>query len=211
MKLILLGPPGSGKGTIAEHICKKLNIPSISTGKILRQAIKNNTKLGEHAKLYMDSGELVPDPIVVALISERINMPDCLNGFILDGFPRTIMQAKALKKICNIDIALNLIAKDKDIEKRMIGRLSCPKCGSTYHIKNIPPLVEGICNKCKSILVKRNDDNPNIVRDRLKTYHNKTQPLVNYYQNQGILCSINAVESIENVVKSTFIALGVQY
>ena len=178
MKLILLGPPGAGKGTQAEILCKKLNIPTISTGNILRAAVKNGTPVGLKAKEYMDAGKLVPDEVIIGVISERLAEADCQKGFILDGVPRTIPQAEALEKAgITFDAVVSLEISDDEIVDRMGGRRVCASCGAPYHVKNLPPKVEGVCDACGGKLEARADDKPEVVRDRLKVYHKETAPL----------------------------------
>ncbi len=200
MNLILLGPPGAGKGTLAGNLSKRLSIPTISTGNILREAIKNNTELGKNAKSFMDAGKLVPDEVVIGMIKERFARPDCQQGFILDGFPRTIDQAEALDAICDIDIALGLEVDDKIIEERMTGRRSCVSCGATYHIVNNPPKKQDVCDDCSAELTIRSDDKAEVVIDRLKTYHTVTKPLVAYYRGQRKFRKIIAETTIEHVM-----------
>ena len=198
MKLILLGAPGAGKGTQAEILCDKLHIPTISTGNILRAAVKDGTPMGLKAKSYMDAGALVPDEVIVAIVKERLAQPDCAGGFILDGMPRTIVQADALEKMgVEIDKALNILADEDLIIDRMAGRRVCAKCGASYHIKNKPSAKEGVCDRCGGELVIRKDDQPETVRDRLKAYHEQTEPLVGYYRERGKLVDIPDQGSIE--------------
>lgn len=198
MKLILLGAPGAGKGTQAEILCDELHIPTISTGNILRAAVKDGTPMGLKAKSYMDAGALVPDDVIVGIVKERLAQPDCANGFILDGMPRTIVQAEALEKMgVEIDKALNIQADENLIIERMSGRRVCAKCGASYHIKNKPSAKEGICDRCGGELVIRKDDQPETVRDRLKAYHEQTEPLVGYYRERGKLIDIPDQGSIE--------------
>ena len=198
MKLILLGAPGAGKGTQAEILCDKLGLPTISTGNILRAAVKDGTTMGLKAKSFMDAGALVPDDVIVGIVKERLAQPDCANGFILDGMPRTIVQAEALEKMgVEIDKALNILADESLIIERMSGRRVCAKCGASYHIKNKPSAKEGICDRCGGELVIRKDDQPETVRDRLKAYHEQTEPLVGYYRERGKLIDIPDQGSIE--------------
>ena len=198
MKLILLGAPGAGKGTQAEILCDKLHIPTISTGNILRAAVKDGTPMGLKAKSFMDAGALVPDDVIVGIVQERLAPPACANGFILVGMPRTIVQAEALEKMgVEIDKALNILADESLIIERMSGRRVCAKCGASYHIKNKPSAKEGICDRCGGELVIRKDDQPETVRDRLKAYHEQTEPLVGYYRERGKLIDIPDQGSIE--------------
>ncbi len=196
MKIVMLGAPGAGKGTQAKRIAEKYSIPHISTGDIFRANIKNNTELGLKAKSYMDQGMLVPDELTLDLIMDRFKDEDCKNGYVLDGFPRTIPQAEALTKALQekndkLDYAINVEVKDEEIITRMSGRRACLSCGGTYHIVNIPPKVEGICDKCGAELVQRADDKPETVKKRLEVYHELTQPLIEYYDNEGILKEVN--------------------
>ena len=198
MKLILLGAPGAGKGTQAEVISEKYNIPTISTGNIIRAAIKNGTQMGLKAKAYIDSGRLVPDDVVIGIIKERLAEDDCQNGFILDGFPRTIPQAEALDSMnVSIDAALSLEVSDREIVKRMSGRRVCEKCGASYHTEYKKPKTEGICDGCGAPLIIRKDDEPDTVLDRLDIYHKQTEPIVKHYEAQGILKVIECEDTIE--------------
>lgn len=192
MMLILLGAPGAGKGTQAEQICQRLHIPAISTGNILREALKSGTELGLKAKSFMDAGNLVPDDVVIDMLKERISEPDCKDGFILDGFPRTIPQAEALDAMgVSIDRVIDIEVPDEKIVTRMSGRRVCEKCGASYHLVYNPPKVEGVCDKCAGALVQRRDDNAETVRDRLTVYHNQTEPLKSYYAAQGKLFQVD--------------------
>lgn len=192
MMLILLGAPGAGKGTQAEQICQRLHIPAISTGNILREALKSGTELGLKAKSFMDAGNLVPDDVVIDMLKERISEPDCNDGFILDGFPRTIPQAEALDAMgVSIDRVIDIEVPDEKIVTRMSGRRVCEKCGASYHLVYNPPKVEGVCDKCAGALVQRKDDNAETVRDRLTVYHNQTEPLKSYYAAQGKLFQVD--------------------
>ncbi len=208
MKLILLGAPGAGKGTQAEFISEKYNIPTISTGNIIRAALKNATEMGLVAKSYIDAGELVPDDVVIGIVKERLSEDDCQNGFILDGFPRTIPQAQALDEMdFGVDTVLSLEVSDSEIVKRMSGRRVCEKCGQSYHVLFKKPLVEDTCNACGGKLVIRNDDKPETVQNRLNVYHEQTEPLKDYYQNKGILISVDGKSTVEATTKSVFEAL----
>ncbi len=210
MKLILLGAPGAGKGTQAELICNKLNIPTISTGNIIREAMKNGTDMGIKAKSYVDAGGLVPDEVVIGIINERLSKDDCKNGFILDGFPRTIPQAEALTKMgIEIDHVLSIEVKDEDIIRRMSGRRVCPDCGASYHIEYKKPVVEGVCNVCGAELIIRKDDKPETVLDRLRVYHETTEPLKDYYSNKGLLLTVEGQEELSDTTALTFKALGI--
>ena len=210
MNLILLGAPGAGKGTLAAILIEKMGVPSISTGNILREAIKNGTERGKQAKAFMDEGKLVPDGLVIGLLEERIAQPDCAKGYILDGFPRTIPQAEALDKIAKIDCALSLEVPDDVITQRMSGRRVCLKCGATYHIENFPPKAEGVCDACGDALVIRADDKPEVVQSRLATYHETTEPLIGYYGEQGKLKSIDGTKGIDNTIAFAAEALGIE-
>ncbi|MBQ1597036.1 MAG: adenylate kinase [Lachnospiraceae bacterium] len=207
MKLIMLGAPGAGKGTQAKQIAKAYSIPHISTGDIFRANIKNNTELGQKAKTYMDAGQLVPDELTCDLVMDRIHQDDCANGFVLDGFPRTIPQAEALTKALEadgqkMDYAIDVDVPDENIVNRMGGRRACLNCGATYHVVSIPPKKEGICDACGSELVLREDDKPETVQERLRVYHEQTQPLIAYYKEQGILRSVDGTVPMEEVFAS---------
>ncbi len=204
MKLVLLGAPGAGKGTQAKRIAENYNIPHISTGDIFRENIKNNTELGQKAKAYMDQGLLVPDELVLELIMERFKAPDCKNGYVLDGFPRTIPQAKALdealeKNNDRIEYAINVDVDDDVIINRMSGRRACLNCGRTYHVKTLRPKVEDTCDYCNSKLVLRDDDKPETVKKRLDVYHEQTQPLLDYYNEKGILHNVDGTGEIDRI------------
>lgn len=208
MNLILLGAPGAGKGTLASYLIEKMGIPSISTGNILREAIKNNTPLGQQAKDYMDAGQLVPDDLVINLLEERIAKRDCRSGFILDGFPRTIPQAEALDKVAKIDCAMLIDVPYETIEKRMTGRRVCLRCGATYHVEANPPRIAGVCDICGDKLVIRSDDQPEVVKRRHETYRAQTEPLVGYYEKQGKLKRIDGTQGIRETEKFAVEALG---
>ena len=198
MKLILLGAPGAGKGTQAEIISKKLNIPTISTGNILRAAVKNGTPVGLKAKEYMDAGKLVPDEVIIGVITERLAEADCKDGFILDGVPRTIAQAEALESAgIQFDHVISLEVSDEEVEQRMTGRRTCLACGATYHVVANPPKKEGICDQCGKELTIRKDDKPETVKARLATYHKETEPLKDFYAQRGVLKSIQNQPTIE--------------
>lgn len=208
MKLILLGAPGAGKGTQAEVICQKNNIPTISTGNILREALKSGTEMGLKAKTYMESGKLVPDEILIGIIKDRLSQDDCKNGFILDGFPRTIPQAEALDTMgVEIDAVLDIEVADEDIVTRMSGRRVCEKCGSSYHLLYKKPEKEGICTNCGGTLVQRKDDHPDTVKDRLRVYHEQTEPLKDYYEKQGKLKIVEGQEEVADTTALTLKAL----
>lgn len=204
MRLIMLGAPGAGKGTQAANLAKELNIPHISTGDIFRANIKNGTELGKKAKSYMDAGKLVPDELVCDLVAERIAKDDCKEGYILDGFPRTIPQAEALDKAVlalgtKIDYAVNIDVPDEAIITRMGGRRACLNCGATYHVQYNPPKKEGICDTCGHPLVLRDDDKPETVQTRLNVYHEQTQPLIDYYEKKNILVTVDGTQSMDKV------------
>ena len=209
MKIILLGAPGAGKGTQAEIISKKLGIPTISTGNILRAAVKAGTPIGLEAKSYMDAGKLVPDEVIIGIIQERLAEPDCAKGFILDGVPRTIAQAQALDAHgIHFDAVLSLEIDDSVIEARMTGRRTCHTCGATYHIQAAPPKQEGVCDKCGGELEQRKDDQPETVKHRLEVYHNETEPLKDYYQAHGVLMSVPDLGGIEETNDKIMELLG---
>jgi len=210
MKLILLGAPGAGKGTQAELICDKLNIPTISTGNIIREAMKNGTEMGVKAKSFVDAGNLVPDEVVIGIIKERLMEKDCENGFILDGFPRTIPQAEALDKMgAEIDTVLSIEVADEKIVKRMSGRRVCEKCGASYHIEYKKSKIEGVCDACDGKLVCRKDDAPETVLDRLNVYHEQTEPLKDYYAKTGKLKTVEGQEELSDTTALVFKALGI--
>lgn len=210
MKMILLGAPGAGKGTQADFIKEKLGIPSISTGNLLRAAIAAESELGRKAAAFMESGNLVPDELVLDLVKERIGQPDCANGMIFDGFPRTVEQADALSKMVDIDMALLLDVPDEVIVNRMSGRRTCPNCQTTYHVVSAPPKVEGVCDKCGAKLGIRKDDKPEVVRERLAVYHSKTEPIVEYYRNKGVLKVVDGQASLEQTRALVAEAIGVE-
>lgn len=207
MKIIMLGAPGAGKGTQAKKIADKYGIPHISTGDIFRANIKGGTELGRKAKSYMDAGQLVPDELVCDLVADRISQSDCEKGFILDGFPRTIPQAEALSEALDkmgltLSAAVNVDVPDDNIIRRMGGRRACLKCGATYHIEHLKPAVEGICDKCGSELVLRDDDKPETVKTRLNVYHEQTQPLIDYYEKAGLLRTVDGTVSADAVFEA---------
>lgn len=213
MKIIMLGAPGAGKGTQAKKVAKKYNIPHISTGDIFRANIKEGTELGRRAKEYMDKGELVPDDITIGMLLDRIHKADCKDGFVLDGFPRTIPQAKSLSEALSklnekIDYAINIDVPDDSIITRMSGRRACLSCGSTYHIKYSAPKKENICDNCGSELVIRDDDKPETVKKRLDVYHKQTQPLIDYYDNENILANVDGTKDMEEVFLDIVAVLG---
>ena len=209
MNLILLGAPGAGKGTQAEIVCDKLGIPAISTGNILREAVKNGTEMGLKAKSFMDSGALVPDDVIIGIIKERLAQPDCEKGFILDGVPRTLKQAEALEKAgVKIDHVVSIEVSDSEIEGRMTGRRVCPKCGMSFHIVANPPKTEGRCDLCGAELIIRKDDAPETVRHRLEVYHASTEVLKDFYGKLGRLHLINGSQSIEGANEDILKAIG---
>ena len=208
MKLILLGAPGAGKGTQAEIIAEKYNIPTISTGNIIRAALKNGTEMGLKAKSYIDAGNLVPDDVVIGIIKERLAEDECQNGYILDGFPRTIPQAEALDNLgFGIDAALSIEVADSEIVKRMSGRRVCEKCGASYHTEYKKPAKEGVCNLCEGNLVIRKDDEPETVMNRLNVYHEQTEPLKDYYKNCGKLLMVEGQDKVEDTTRLVLAAL----
>ena len=207
MKIIMLGAPGAGKGTQAKMIAKEYGIPHVSTGDIFRANIKEGTELGKEAKGYMDKGLLVPDELTVKILLDRVAQDDCKNGYVRDGFPRTIPQADVLDKELTklgdkVDFAINVDVPDENIVRRMSGRRACLKCGATYHIEHIPPKKEGICDTCGSELVQRDDDKPETVLNRLKVYHDQTQPLIEYYEGKNILKTVDGTKDMQEVFNS---------
>lgn len=209
MNLILLGAPGAGKGTQAELLVQKLSIPAISTGNMLREAMANGTELGKKAKQYMDEGSLVPDELILGIVADRVAQPDCRNGFILDGVPRTLAQAEALEaKGIQIDHVVSIEVDDKDIEARMTGRRVCAKCGASYHVVANPPRVEGVCDQCGGELIIRKDDKPETVRHRLEVYHASTEVLKDFYSKLGRLRTINGSQSIQGANADILKAIG---
>ena len=209
MNLILLGAPGAGKGTQAEIICAKLNIPSISTGNILRAAVKEGTEMGLKAKSFMDAGALVPDEVIIGIINDRLQEPDCANGYILDGVPRTIPQAEALEKVgITFDAVVSLEISDEEIVERMGGRRVCASCGAPFHVKNLPPKVEGVCDACGGKLEARADDKPEVVRDRLKVYHKETAPLKDFYAARNLLKTVENQPTVAETTTAILKALG---
>ena len=207
MKIIMLGAPGAGKGTQAKKIAEKYTIPHVSTGDIFRANIKNGTELGMEAKSYMDKGALVPDELTVRILLDRVAQDDCKNGYVLDGFPRTIPQAEVLEKELTklgdkVDFAIDVDVPDENIVRRMSGRRACLNCGATYHIEHVPPKKEGICDHCGSELVLRDDDKEETVKNRLKVYHEQTQPLIDFYTQRGVLKTVDGTKSTEDVFDS---------
>lgn len=213
MKIIMLGAPGAGKGTQAKKLAAKYSIPHISTGDIFRANIKNGTELGKKAKTYMDQGALVPDELVVDLVVDRFKNPDCINGYVLDGFPRTIPQAEALESALKaigetVDFAINVEVPDENIINRMSGRRACVGCGATYHIKYNPPKVEDVCDICGEKLILRDDDKPETVKNRLSVYHDQTQPLIDFYNKKGVLAEVDGTKDMDDVFIAIVNILG---
>lgn len=208
MNLILMGAPGAGKGTQAERISAKWNIPAISTGDMLRAAIREGSELGKGAKSYIDAGQLVPDEVVIGIIKDYLSSDKCKNGFILDGFPRSIPQAEALDRMgVRIDAVLSIEVDDDTIVERMSGRRLCSGCGASYHVKYTPPTKDGVCDKCGKDLYIRDDDAPQTVTKRLETYHEQTEPLKDYYEAKGLLVTVKGQERVEDTTALTFAAL----
>ncbi|MCI9185512.1 MAG: adenylate kinase [Lachnospiraceae bacterium] len=213
MKIIMLGAPGAGKGTQAKKIAEKYGIPHVSTGDIFRANIKGGTELGKKAKSYMDQGQLVPDDVTIGMLLDRISQADCENGYVLDGFPRTIPQAKSLTDALNargekMDYAVDVDVPDEAIVTRMGGRRACVKCGATYHVAFNPPKAEGVCDACGDTLVLRDDDKPETVQKRLTVYHDQTQPLIDYYRNEGILVAVDGTKELNQVFTDIIAVLG---
>jgi len=215
MRLVLLGVPGAGKGTQAVILSEKLHVPHVSTGDIFRSNIKNRTPLGLMAKEYIDSGALVPDKVTIGIVKDRIQQADARDGFILDGFPRTISQAESLESILEdmgkkLDYVLNLVVADEIIIRRLSGRRVCPECNATYHVDSNPPSQENICDNCGARLIQREDDREQTVVNRLKTYHAQTEPLINYYRAKGILVDVSGRDRISDTTLEIFKALGIK-
>ncbi|MCR5511578.1 MAG: adenylate kinase [Lachnospiraceae bacterium] len=213
MKIVMLGAPGAGKGTQAKMIAEKYGIPHVSTGDIFRANIKNGTDLGREAKSYMDKGELVPDELTVRILLDRVAQDDCKNGYVLDGFPRTIPQAETLKNELDrlgesIDYAIDVDVPDENIVKRMGGRRACVTCGATYHVEHIPPKQEGICDVCGGELILRDDDKPETVQNRLNVYHTQTQPLIDFYTAEGVLKTVDGTQDMKDVFNAIVSILG---
>ena len=208
MKLILLGAPGAGKGTQAEVICEKLSIPQISTGNIIREALKNGSEMGKKAKSFMDEGKLVPDDVVIGIIKDRLEESDCKEGFILDGFPRTIAQAEALDKMgIEIDKVIDIEVADEKIVSRLSGRRVCEACSASYHVLYKKSTVEDVCDKCSGTLIQRKDDHPDTIKERLFVYHDQTEPLKGYYEAKGKLVIVEGQEEVSDTTKLTLAAL----
>lgn len=208
MNLIFLGAPGAGKGTQAEVVSDKLEIPTISTGNIIREAVKNGTEVGKQAKSFMDAGGLVPDEVVIGIIKERLAKDDCKNGFILDGFPRTVAQAEALDNMgIKIDKVIEIVVADEAIKQRLSGRRACTGCGATYHVDFKPTTVDGICDKCGAETIQRNDDKPETIEQRLKVYYEQTAPLKGYYEAQNKLVSVQGQAEVADTTRLTLEAV----
>ncbi len=208
MKLVLLGAPGAGKGTQAAKLAKEFNIPAISTGHIIRNAIAEKTPVGIEAKGYIDRGELVPDSMVVEMVKERIKDDDCKNGYILDGFPRTISQAEIMEKMpISVDLVIEICVDENVIVERLVGRRECKKCGASYHVENNPPKKSGICDRCGSPLIRRDDDVPEIIRNRIKAYHELTEPLKGFYEERNLLVSIQGCHEVDDTAQTVIKAV----
>jgi len=201
MNIVMLGSPGVGKGTYAEILSDKYNVPRISGGDLFREAIRDETELGEKIKGYVSRGDLVPDEMVVELVKERLQEDDCKNGFFLDGFPRTIVQAEAMEKFEKIDEVFNFVASDRVIMSRLCGRRTCRECGAIYHVENIPSKVEGVCDRCGGRLYQRSDETPQAIKNRLRVYREKTKPVIDYFRKKGLLADIDANYRFEEVDK----------
>ena len=213
MKIVMLGAPGAGKGTQAKLLAEELSIPHISTGDIFRMNVKEGTDLGKEAKGYMDKGQLVPDSLTIRLVIDRLGKEDCAKGYILDGFPRTIPQAESLDEELNklgdkLDFAVNVEVPDENITKRMTGRRACTTCGATYHVEFHPPKKEGVCDSCQGELILRDDDKPETVEKRLAVYHEQTQPLISFYEKQGILVNVDGMRQVEEVFQEILKLVG---
>ena len=210
MNIIMLGAPGAGKGTQAAVLCEKLNIPTISTGNIIREALKNGTEMGLKAKSFMEAGQLVPDEVVIGIIKDRLQESDCQNGYILDGFPRTIPQAEALDAMgANIDCVIDIEVKDEVIVNRLSGRRVCENCGRPYHVVSLKPKVDGVCDDCNGALVQRKDDQIETIKNRLDIYHKETEPLVKYYEAQGKLKVVEGKDTVAATTEAVFEVIGV--
>lgn len=213
MKIIMLGAPGAGKGTQAKMIAEKYHIPHISTGDIFRANIKEGTRLGMEAKTYMEQGLLVPDELTVQILLDRVSKPDCAEGYVLDGFPRTIPQARVLEEALEklgegIDYCINVEVPDEDIVRRMSGRRACLRCGATYHTAHVPPKKEGVCDVCGGELTLREDDKPETVKNRLKVYHEQTQPLIDFYAEKGVVRTVDGTAQMQEVFEAITKLLG---
>ena len=211
MKIIIMGPPGGGKGTQSERLSEILSIPHISTGAIIRNAIREKSQLGIVAEDYIKKGHLVPDETVIDMVSERIKEKDCENGYILDGFPRTLPQANAMDKIgMEVDIVVNLLVEDEVIVTRLSGRRECKECAAPYHIEFNPPQEDGVCDRCGGKLIRRDDDVPETIRERLDVYHKQTEPLIDFYKHKNILVDVQGCDKVESTTKAVLEALGVK-
>jgi adenylate kinase len=207
--MVMLGPPGAGKGTQADVLTKELNIPAISTGDMLRDAVARETPVGLRAKSFMDAGELVPDEVIIGIITDRLSNPDCANGYILDGVPRTLVQAQALEDNgVDLDVVLSIEISDDEILDRLGGRRACPDCNTIFHVSSKPPKVDGICDECGATLIIRKDDNRETIVNRLQTYHKETMPLKEYYESRGILKSVESVHGVAETTAAVFKVLG---
>jgi adenylate kinase len=215
MRLVLLGAPGAGKGTQAVNLSEKLGVPHISTGDIFRHNIKSGTPLGKMAKEYIDKGALVPDEVTIGIVKDRLSQDDCVKGYILDGFPRTIPQAESLDKVLAemgvaLDYAVDIFVKDSEIVRRLSGRRVCPECGMSYHINFGPPKKDGVCDVCGAFLIQRNDDHEDTVLNRLKTYHSQTEPLIDFYKSKGKLLVVEGQDKISDTAIEMFKVLGIK-
>lgn len=209
MKLVLLGPPGAGKGTQAKKLAEKYNIPAISTGHIIRKAIADNTPTGIEAKSFIDRGELVPDNMVVEIVKERLKEKDCANGYILDGFPRTVSQAEIMEQLpISIDLVVDIHVDEDIIVNRLSGRRECKTCGATYHVHDNPPQIDGVCDKCHTPLIRRDDDVPDIIKNRIRVYNEQTEPLKAFYTARGLLVSVNGQDKVNDTTKAVIDAIA---
>ena len=210
MKITIMGPPGGGKGTQAEKLSELLGVPHISTGAIIRTAIREKTELGKLAEGYIKEGQLVPDNIVIDMVLDRLGASDCREGYILDGFPRTLVQAQSMKKLgIELSCVLNLVVGDETIIKRLSGRRECKSCAAPYHVEFNPPEKDGKCDKCGGELIRRSDDVPETIRERLSVYHKQTEPLIEFYKSNGLLVNVEGRDEIEETTKAVLCALGV--
>jgi adenylate kinase len=213
MRLVLLGPPGAGKGTQAQRLIDKLRVPQISTGDLLRAAVRDTTPLGVEAKTFMDAGKLVPDEVVIGMVRERIKQADCRDGYILDGFPRAVSQAEALEKMLQdfgqgLDHVISIEVPEEELVGRLTGRLSCPACGAMYHQQNRPPVEEGVCDKCGKELIQRADDNEETIRSRMAAYREQTEPLKNFYRQQNLLRAIDGIGDPDEIASRIVAEIG---